>query len=521
MADDVRKLVKIRGGHRANLKKTLALTEELVNGAKETQEESQASHLEVKLMQQRLILEEKLQILKQFDDKIVLLIEEVNIGEEIANSDEIRQAIQGVIVHVDFCLERLKKNWSKDTSSSSMSAGSVPLAPISPPTNNTTVRLPKLELKHFNGNLMEWTSFWDSYSSSIHENSNLSEIDKFNYLHSLLEKSAAEAVSGLKITSANYQEAVDILKNRFGNLQQIVNAHMNALLNLTKVGNVEDLKGLRQLHGKVDGHMRGMKSLEVDSKSYGSLLIPVLLEKLPKELRLEATRKLKGNWELDELIQIFKEELEARERASVLQSSPKDSTQKQIFKPKFQSAAFLFAGGLTPTCTYCQRPHTSNSCSTVTDINERKEILKRSGRCFICLRKNHVARDCKSKTKCFKCDKRHHISICPSSFNEKPAPPEQEVSQPPTSAGSQFVNNQTVPPRITQQGNQSLHQPENTHVNMFVDRKSSILLQTAPATICNPNDPSKSYQARLIFDTGSQRSYITTRLKERLHLPML
>ena len=130
-----------------------------MNGAEEIQEESQASDLEVKLMQQRLILEEKLQILKQFDDKIVLLIDEANIGEEIANSDEIRQAIQGTIVHVDFFLEKLKKNWNKNTSSSSMSAGSAPLAPISPPPNNTTVRLPKLELKHFNGNLMEWTSF--------------------------------------------------------------------------------------------------------------------------------------------------------------------------------------------------------------------------------------------------------------------------------------------------------------------------------------------------------------------------
>ena len=69
---------------------------------------------------------------------------------------------------------------------------------------------------------------------------------------------------------------------------------MNALLNLTKVGNVEDLKGLRQLHDKVEGHMRELKSLEVDSKSYGSLLTPVLLEKLPKELRLEASMKLKG-----------------------------------------------------------------------------------------------------------------------------------------------------------------------------------------------------------------------------------
>jgi hypothetical protein len=94
---------------------------------------------------------------------------------------------------------------------------------------------------------MEWTPFWDSYSSSIPENPNLSNIDKFNYLHSLLGKSAAEAISGLKIPSANYQEAIDVLDKRFGNQQQIVNAHMNALLNLPNVTNVDDLKALRAI----------------------------------------------------------------------------------------------------------------------------------------------------------------------------------------------------------------------------------------------------------------------------------
>lgn len=66
-----------------------------------------------------------------------------------------------------------------------------------------------------------------------------SQEPEFNYLHSLLEKSAAElAISGLKITSGNYQEAIDILTARFGNQEQIVNALMNSLLNLPKVTNV-------------------------------------------------------------------------------------------------------------------------------------------------------------------------------------------------------------------------------------------------------------------------------------------
>ncbi|CAB4034798.1 G2 M phase-specific E3 ubiquitin- ligase, partial [Paramuricea clavata] len=405
MAEELKKLIEIRGGHRASLTKTLAVTEELLTQSTEIFEETQASDFEIKLTQQRVILGEKLPLLKSFDDKIILLVEDGNIEDEVASADDIRQAIQRAIVHIDLILEKLKKKWNKDSGSSPSNLESSLSQATVPPTSNSTVRLPKLELKHFNGNIMEWTPFWDSYSSSIHENPNLSGIDKFNYLHSLLEKSAAEAISG---------------------------------------------------------------------------------------------------------------ELEARERASLLPGSSRDPPSKPPYKPKIPSASSLFTTGGSPTCTYCQQPHPSNSCSTVTDRNERKEFLKRSGRCYICLRKNHVARECTSKIKCFKCDKRHHISICPSNSKVKPNPPEQEASHQPTPSEEH--------PRMQPQGhqptNQSREQPQNTHVNMFVDALSSILLQTARAPIYNPKDPSKTLQARLIFDSGSQISYITSTIRDKLNLPI-
>ena len=59
--------------------------------------------------------------------------------------------------------------------------------------------------------------FWDSFESAIDRNTGLSEIDKFNYLKSLLEKSATETISGLTLTADNYKEAIYILKKRFGN----------------------------------------------------------------------------------------------------------------------------------------------------------------------------------------------------------------------------------------------------------------------------------------------------------------
>ena len=35
-------------------------------------------------------------------------------------------------------------------------------------------------------------------------------MDKFNYLRSLLKKTAYEAISGLTLASANYQDAIEI-----------------------------------------------------------------------------------------------------------------------------------------------------------------------------------------------------------------------------------------------------------------------------------------------------------------------
>ena len=48
----------------------------------------------------------------------------------------------------------------------------------------------------------------------INKNSKLATIDKFNYLNSLLDKTASEAIAGLAITKANYEEAIAILKTR-------------------------------------------------------------------------------------------------------------------------------------------------------------------------------------------------------------------------------------------------------------------------------------------------------------------
>ena len=117
------------------------------------------------------------------------------------------------------------------------------------------MKLPKLTLRKFSGDPTTWTPFWDSFESAIHQNPDLSDIDKFNYLQSLVEHSVAEAIAGLILSSSNYGEAITVLKKRFGNKQLLINKHMEALLSLPAVTSVYELRNLRQLYDKVGSHV--------------------------------------------------------------------------------------------------------------------------------------------------------------------------------------------------------------------------------------------------------------------------
>ena len=59
------------------------------------------------------------------------------------------------------------------------------------------------------------------------------KIDKFHYLHSLLDGPVIHSIRGQpNLTKANYELAVDLLKQRFDKPQQIITAHMDELLKI-------------------------------------------------------------------------------------------------------------------------------------------------------------------------------------------------------------------------------------------------------------------------------------------------
>lgn len=119
--------------------------------------------------------------------------------------------------------------------------------------------------------------------SAIDSSTGLSEIDKFNYLWLLLEKSAVEAISGLTLTADNYKEAVLILKKRFDNKQQIITEHMDTLPILEPVTSQNNLRGLRHLYDLLELQVRGHKAYRVKNSTSNTKNAPLSLggTKLP------------------------------------------------------------------------------------------------------------------------------------------------------------------------------------------------------------------------------------------------
>ena len=220
-----------------------------------------------------MTLNEKIKTLSTLDDEVAnLLDDEGAVADDIDQADLYKQRIYTVIVSIDEAITPAPPTPPAPSTATATSSRDDPL----PADAACRVKLPKLTIRPFDGDITKWTSFWDSYESAIHTNSKLSE---FNYLQSLLERTAREAISGLSLTAANYKEAVEILRKRFGSKQQIISKHMDILLHLDPVASTS-ARALRHLYDRIEANVRGLKSLGVDSETYGSLLSPVLLNKL-------------------------------------------------------------------------------------------------------------------------------------------------------------------------------------------------------------------------------------------------
>jgi len=240
----------------------------------------------------RQTLDEKLSTIKPLAAEIIELLEGDAIVEDIEQADGFKENVYSSLLPIDKLMKKRKVQNSEECDHRLHAS-------------HSRVKLPKLQLLPFSGDLTQWPSFWDSFASAIHANEQLTAIGKFNYLNSLLERSGKEAISGYALTATNYQEAVATLQKRFGNKQLIIDKHLDFMFNADPVSNDSNVCRLRCLFDTITLHIRSLQSLEFPQAAYANTFCPKLLTKLPHELRLIVNRRV--------MLRTIEEELNARE----------------------------------------------------------------------------------------------------------------------------------------------------------------------------------------------------------------
>ena len=145
-----------------------------------------------------------------------------------------------------------------------MSAIAVPYYPVNHSFNS---RLPKLNLPvHvFNGDPLEWLSFWDSFDVGLNNKPSATEVDKFNYLKAQVTGEAERAITG------------------FPN---------------------------RSFYDILETNITALEALGKSQDTSGDLLVPVILAKLSEETNRNLARSQQGDyWTIQNLREALKQDL--------------------------------------------------------------------------------------------------------------------------------------------------------------------------------------------------------------------
>lgn len=379
-------------------------------------------------------------------------------------------------------------------------------------------KLPTLEICKFTGDITQWTRFWSRFELAVSKE-NLSPMEKLSQLESHLSGEARNMLIGLHAADSSYEEAVKILKNRYDRADLVKHTHMQRLLNLEPVKDPNDVKALRRLFDSCEVNLRSLRSLGVDTSLSGYSVCPAIIKCLPDEIRLlySLGRKNDGNWNIEKLIEFLREQLEGRETSVILgvSSQPeKEKPKPKQFKPSDDGQKFASATALQTNvnyrqnqgqnrasiyCIFCESENHSTTNCFKHSIEDKKKLILEQQRCYICVKRGHLASNCLSRYKnCKICNGRHNVAICHKNrSNQKSGDTRKE-------------------PHKEQERGVSTLSVTSPQIEL-----GSVLLQTVKATAQNPEKIGKELGVRILLDGGAQATFIREEVAQKLELPIV
>ncbi|XP_063921279.1 uncharacterized protein LOC135136082 [Zophobas morio] len=351
-------------------------------------------------------------------------------------------------------------------------------------SNENVTNLKPLPLPVFSGKLSEWYNFYDSFKSLVHDDKTISDIRKFHYLRGCLKDEALRAIESLTISNDNYVTALELLIKRFENKRLIVNEHVLNILNITPLMKSSHVE-LRQLLDAVNNNIAALKVLELPVDQWDALLIPIITEKLDYATKREWQTVL--NKEVPKYVD-FNEFLEKRYQilealTTIKPQISNNSKPTNTFKNNNNSNNNKYGNNRSfsnhlvykPTCSFCKKGHSIYQCDDFLKrtVVERLNEISKLQMCENCLRTNHKAEQCKSKSLCKICREKHHTLLHINEFNP-------------------------------------------TQTSLYTVGPSQVLLSTVTVLIADRHG--NFHKCRGLLDQGSQANILTSKMCKKLGL---
>ena len=215
------------------------------------------------------------------------------------------------------------------------------------------VNLPQIEIPSFDGNILNWRSFWEQFQVAVHDKPQLGEVEKLTYLRDAVKGGPARnVIQGLTQTAESYQEAVQCLKDRYNRPRLIHQEHVRSILQVPSM-KANNGKELRRLYDLYNQHIRAIKLADYfDLDTFLTIVMELKPDEATRLKWMEFSNDSQATPSHEEMQYL---DLQARHHESVLsERKPHQST--HVHK--------AYAATVEDSCVVCSgESHPLASCS--------------------------------------------------------------------------------------------------------------------------------------------------------------
>ncbi|KAJ0173857.1 hypothetical protein K1T71_011006 [Dendrolimus kikuchii] len=449
-------------------------------------------------------------------------IDKMSDDTELTRNLEYREAFEDQyfnIMSIAKCLLNPSKN---DSSMSSPCTNKINVESI-------PIKLPDIKLPCFDGSYDHWLEYKNSYISIIHKRTDLDAIQKFHYLKSSLSGSALQVISALEFTSGNYIHAWELLESRFQNNRLLTHNHVKALFTAQSM-NKESSVQIRKLIDIILRNLRALKSLNEPTDSWDTLVIYIMVSKLDSSTEREWENfkgSVKEKIKLGDLLHFLRNRADMLDMIQCSHNKPTKSFKRASIENTQPHQSYSYASTSTPShnignklekpsrlCPMCNGSHALFSCINFLNLSvqDRINFVKiKEQLCKNCLRPGHIVSECKYGP-CKQCQKKHNSLIHLNNFKSHTP---QSVLSDTNSCLSQSVESKPVS-IVSCAFNPQMGMDKN---NKHFIQLPQVLLSTAIVEVMDSNN--QYHTARALLDNGSQNSFISEKLCNRLNIPII